>query len=140
MSLPLLQKYIRFIRYKVILPKFIFSVVGHSTSKKHYLMQKHTFLFLLIFLFPSSVHTQERGELVFDSLLHFYDPIEIQSVYDEFDLPNLLFPIDYSVEMYKVVYRTPAATGDSLTLASGLVTVPVSNSFLRIPFSWLLFP
>lgn len=40
---------------------------------------------------------------------------------------GVFFPIDYDVDFYRIVYRTPAAVGDSLTLASGLVAAPVSS-------------
>ena len=91
-------------------------------------MKKQLLSCLSALLFLSGLSAQQRGEIVSDTLLHFYDPIEIQTVYDGFELATLLFPIHFSVELYKVVYRTPAATGDSLTLASGLVAVPVSES------------
>ncbi len=69
---------------------------------------------------------QERGELISETFLEVFDRERIQEIYLEFGLPELFCPIDYEVELYKVVYRTAAATGDSTTLASGLLTVPVS--------------
>lgn len=90
-------------------------------------MQKRLFCSLVALCLLTGIYAQQRGELVFDSLLYTYDEAEIRAVYDGFDLPEFFFQINYDVEYYKVIYRTPAATGDSLTLASGLVAIPVSD-------------
>ena len=90
-------------------------------------MQKNIWLFLFLSFFFTFLRGQERGDLFQDTLLEFYDPMEIEIVYDGFSLSELFFPIQYSVELYRITYWTAAATGDSLTLASGLVSIPVSN-------------
>lgn len=80
----------------------------------------------LALLAVAPLAAQERGELVSDTFLEVFDRERIEEVYLEFGLPELFCPIGYEVELYKIVYRTAAATGDSTTLASGLLTVPVS--------------
>lgn len=92
-------------------------------------MKKVILLFLSLSSFCHfSVPAQERGELISDTLLRQYDRQEILAVYLDFNLPESFFPVLYDVEIHRLVYRTSAPTGDSLTVASGLITVPVGEA------------
>lgn len=87
------------------------------------------FFFLALFFFSTKTNGQNRGDLLSDSLVLSYDKTEIQAVYDSFDLPEVLFPIDFEqVEVHRIVYRTLTGRGDSLTVASGLVALPVNTT------------
>ncbi len=93
-------------------------------------MIKH-FLFSLLILISCAAHAQsggQRGDLVSFIQLDSLDQQEILALYTSISLPPFLAPINYDIELYKVVYRTPAARGDSLTSASGLAMFPVNDS------------
>ncbi|GAB4405429.1 MAG: hypothetical protein OHK0039_06420 [Bacteroidia bacterium] len=79
---------------------------------------------LLAVLLPLAVFAQQRGELVSVTPLPLLNTAAIQNYYAAYGIPTALIPIQYEVQPYRVVYRTPAGTGDSLTVASGLVLVP----------------
>jgi len=83
---------------------------------------------IVMMLAGTHLIAQVRGELISETLIEVFDRERIEEVYQEFGLPEVFCPIDYDVELYKIVYRTAAATGDSTTLASGLLTVPVSTT------------
>ncbi|MCI4671487.1 MAG: T9SS type A sorting domain-containing protein [Bacteroidia bacterium] len=92
-------------------------------------MKNYLLLFLLSFSFLSaSAQNGNRGQLLSFLRLDSLDQQEIQNLYSGFGLPPFLAPITYSLEVYKVSYLTPAAKGDSLTTASGLVIIPISDS------------
>jgi len=82
---------------------------------------------ICMFLGMHPLKAQQRGEWVSDSLLQTLDSAQIASVYQQIGLPVFLAPIKYELEIYRLVYRTPAVKGDSLTLASGLVVLPKGN-------------
>lgn len=49
---------------------------------------------------------------------------QVDSMLNANGVPGALFILSYEVDVYRVLYRTPAAYGDSLTTASGLVLLP----------------
>ncbi|MEL6650002.1 MAG: lipase family protein, partial [Bacteroidota bacterium] len=66
-----------------------------------------------------------RGALVSDTILRTYTTGDIQAEYDSLGLPSFVAPIQYEVEMHKIVYWTLNAQGTGLTFASGAVLVPL---------------
>ena len=96
---------------------------------KYFRLNLNLFLLFTISLsfVPISLLGQGRGSLVEDSLYFRLDFQEIDSLYGLLGLPPALAPIEYELDVYRLVYRTKAATGDSLTTASGLVFIPVDN-------------
>ncbi|WNJ18691.1 T9SS type A sorting domain-containing protein [Pontibacter sp. G13] len=89
-------------------------------------MSNRYLAFFLAWLLMPVFHTfgQSRGDLVSSQLIQSLSTAAVQSTLSANGFPPFIFPAEYPVDIYKVVYRTPAATGDSLTLASGLVLVP----------------
>lgn len=83
-------------------------------------------LFALLFQFGYAQNSN-RGQLLSFLRLDSLDQQEILSLYNSVGLPPFLAPIDYSVELYKLTYLTPAAKGDTLTTASGLLMIPISE-------------
>lgn len=67
---------------------------------------------------------QPRGELVSATLIRSFTKAQLADVYAANGIPTFFAPIEYAVDAYRLIYRTPAATGDSLTVASGLLAVP----------------
>ncbi|MEL6133981.1 MAG: alpha/beta fold hydrolase [Bacteroidota bacterium] len=65
-----------------------------------------------------------RGELVTYAKIDSLSEMDIRALYQSYNLPELIAPINYGLDVYELVYRTPAANGDSLTVASGLALVP----------------
>ncbi|MEL7065317.1 MAG: hypothetical protein AAFP00_16375, partial [Bacteroidota bacterium] len=64
-----------------------------------------------------------RGELITYTKVDSLDEAAIRALYQANGLPELIAPITYELEVYELIYHTPAATGDSLTVASGLAIV-----------------
>lgn len=81
-------------------------------------------LYLLPLLIATCLQAQERGDLVGAQNRGTFTYTQILNVYNANGIPEIFSPIEYDVKAYRLSYRTPAATGDSLTLASGLLLVP----------------
>ncbi len=77
----------------------------------------------------ATLQAQERGQLVSDSLYFHLDRQQIAAQYARFGLLPAFAPIEYEVDVYRLEYLTPAPTGDSLTMASGLVVRPDGPCF-----------
>jgi len=74
-----------------------------------------------------SLSAQQRGDVASVSLIRSFDQAELATLYDNNGIPRFVSPIEFAVDAYRVVYYTASATGDSLTLASGLMAVPQEN-------------
>lgn len=85
-------------------------------------------IWLAILVYPITAQSQTRGELVADSLALTLSREAILSIYDDFGVPEIFFPIRYDlVEVHKITYYTLNGRGDGLTLASGLLSFPVDT-------------
>ncbi|MFK7926026.1 MAG: T9SS type A sorting domain-containing protein [Bacteroidia bacterium] len=80
--------------------------------------------FSLILVGVGNVSAQVRGELVSDSLIESYTLTEIAAEYATLGLPQFAAPIEYEIDVYKIVYWTLNAQGNGLSFASGAVMVP----------------
>lgn len=91
-------------------------------------MKKYLLLPVLVLLFHSGFSQgSNRGQLLNFLRLDSLNQQEILALYNSVGLPPFLAPIEYSLEVYKVSYLTPAAKGDTLTTASGLVIIPMDE-------------
>ena len=82
----------------------------------------------LCFLWLSHIASQNRGDLLSDTLIMSLRKSEILDIYHQFGLPPFIIPIFYDFqEIHKLTYISSAPTGDSLTIASGLITIPVNQ-------------
>jgi predicted esterase len=68
--------------------------------------------------------SQERGDIASAALIRSYDEAQLAQVYADNGIPTFLAPINFEVDAWRIVYYTASATGDSLTLASGLLAIP----------------
>ncbi|MEM7369287.1 MAG: lipase family protein [Bacteroidota bacterium] len=84
-------------------------------------------LFICLAIDFSSILSQSRGDLISSQLIGTRTQSEIETIYAQFGIPVFLSPIQYDVDLYKLVYFTPDASGENLTIASGLVMVPVGE-------------
>lgn len=82
--------------------------------------------FSLILIGGGSLSAQVpvRGELVSDSLIETYTLAEIAAEYATLGLPQFAAPIEYEIDVYKIVYWTLNAQGNGLTTASGAIMIP----------------
>lgn len=83
--------------------------------------------FLLDGLGIGFLSSQQRGDLLSSEWIGNRNFNQIEAIYNQFNIPTFFSPIKYEIDLYKIVYRTPAATGDSLTIASGLLMVPIGT-------------
>lgn len=91
-------------------------------------MKHILFTFVLFFFGLRPAPAQSRGDLAADTLLFSLDKSAILDIYAEFGVTEFLFPIQYDrLELHRIAYYTPNGRGDSLTLASGLVTFPLDT-------------
>jgi pimeloyl-ACP methyl ester carboxylesterase len=92
-------------------------------------MNKSVLPLLFYLLLSGFTSAQYRGQLLSDSLIVQMDYTAIKAVYATFGLQELWVPIEFqNIELYKLVYQTLDGHGDSLTLASGLLTIPVNHA------------
>lgn len=61
-------------------------------------------------------------------LLKHFSINQVDSMLSANGIPGALFILKHEVDVYRIIYRTPAAHGDSLTSASGLILLPVNDT------------
>lgn len=88
---------------------------------------KQTFTGLFLLLAASTITAQQRGDIVsFDSIQAYTAVdfgIEVQTLTG---LPGSILGSEYDFTVYRVLYHTQDYHPDSLTIASGLVCIPVN--------------
>ena len=85
-------------------------------------MRKLATAFLLATLTFSNVVGQ--GTLVEDTIILSLDYDDITDLLAENGVPAGLLPIDFEVDVHRVIYDTPDVDGTTPTTASGLVFIP----------------
>lgn len=88
---------------------------------------KLTALLFAAMLFSNSAQSQTTPQYTAELVKHF-SINQIDSMLNANGVPGALFVLSYEVDVYRILYRTPAAAGDSLTTASGLVILPVDDT------------
>jgi len=68
-----------------------------------------------------------RGEIISTELLHHYTIAQTDSVLEAYDPDLLLYPNDYEIDIYKIIYKTIDADGNE-TQASGAAVIPSNNT------------
>lgn len=93
-----------------------------------------SFLFLSVSVFYSckydvAFHNDDsfRGEIVSTELLEHYTTSESTDYILGFDSALNMYPVNYEIEIYKVIYKTIDANGDETT-ASGTVVIPLNST------------
>ncbi|MEO0899908.1 MAG: T9SS type A sorting domain-containing protein [Bacteroidota bacterium] len=84
-----------------------------------------TFLVSSLFVF---CQMPARGDIVSFEVADSLSVSDIRALYTANGLPEFFAPINYPVNLYILVYATPAPTGDSMTIASGLVALPQNDT------------
>jgi pimeloyl-ACP methyl ester carboxylesterase len=92
---------------------------------KHF-FTKLTVVLFAVTLFSSQAKSQNPAYTT--QLLKHFSIAQIDSMLNANGVPGALFILNYEVDVYRIIYRTPAAAGDSLTSASGLVILPVADT------------
>ncbi len=75
---------------------------------------------------------QLQGQLFYQELIRTFTIPEIEQLRDDMELPEGLLPINYEVDVYKILYNTPYKHLDSLVQASGAIFVP-KNTECPVP-------
>lgn len=88
---------------------------------------------LLIALVGVSLNVNAQGTIVEDTIVLTLDYEEIDSIIVLNGLPSGLLPVNYMVDVHRVVYQTPDADGQTPTTASGLVMVPNVDTSCAVP-------
>lgn len=73
-----------------------------------------------------------RGEIISSELLHEYDTVQSEDYITSYDPALSSYPVDYKIEIYKVIYKTIDAAGNE-TQASGTVIIPVDTGLQAFP-------
>ena len=74
-----------------------------------------------------------QGTIVEDTIVLQLNAAQIDSIIVLNGLPSGLLPIDYEVDVHRVVYETPDVDGVTTTTASGLVMIPDVDSTCALP-------
>jgi hypothetical protein len=74
-----------------------------------------------------------QGTIVEDTVVLRLNTQEIDSIIVLNGIPSGLLPLDYEVEVHRVVYETPDVDGVTTTTASGLVMIPDVDSTCALP-------
>ena len=89
-----------------------------------------TLLVAITFAFGTSY---AQGTIVEDTIMLVLNESEIDSIMVLNGVPTGILPIDYHVEVHRVVYETPDVDGVTMTTASGLVMIPLVDSICAMP-------
>jgi len=96
-------------------------------------MKRDLWLLLVLVAFSFQITAQERGDLISAQLIESWDLERINDLYDGFGLPEFISPIGFDVDVYKIVFATPDARGEAMTVASGLVQIPTNGNACNFP-------
>ncbi len=91
---------------------------------------KHTFTYLIVLLLAC----QTKAQLFQHELIGTYSIAELVQLRDDLGVPEAFVPINFEVDVYKVLYNTPYRELDSLVQASGAIFVP-RNTTCPLPIA-----
>ena len=89
-------------------------------------MKKNLSILSLAVLGSFSAFSQ--GTLVEDTIILQLDVNDITDLYTQNGIPTGIIPIDYEVDVHRVIYNTPDVDGVTPTTASGLVFIPKDDT------------
>ncbi len=85
-------------------------------------MKKH----LLALFFFISICTFSTAQVIQEyELMQSYTIEDLENLRDEWGVPEAALSVDYPINLYKVIYSTPDAKGENMTIASGAIAFPV---------------
>ncbi len=87
-----------------------------------------TILSALCLAFLVSVSAFSQGTLVEDTIILQLTFDDINDIYVENGIPLGILPVDYEVDVHRVIYNTPDVDGVTPTTASGLVFIPRNDT------------
>ncbi|MCF8460994.1 MAG: T9SS type A sorting domain-containing protein [Flavobacteriales bacterium] len=90
------------------------------------------FLSILSLALFSSVLAFSQGTLVEDTVILQLSFDDINDLYAQNGIPTGIIPVDYEVDVHRVIYTTPDVDGITPTTASGLVFIPKDDT-CRMP-------
>jgi len=62
--------------------------------------------------------------LLQDTIIDYLSEDVLMTIYTEYGIPEFFSPIEYSLELYRIVYRTIGVQRDSV-IASGAMFIPI---------------
>lgn len=89
--------------------------------------------FITLFFCGSSLLSFCQGTIVEDTVILHLNTDQIDSIVVLNGLPSGLLPLDYEVNVHRVVYQTPNVDGITPTTASGLVMIPDVDTACAMP-------
>jgi len=89
-------------------------------------MEKFATVLLVAILIFSNAFGQ--GTLVEDTIILRLDYDDINELLGENGVPSGLLPINFEVDVHRVVYNTPDVDGTTPTTASGLIFIPIGDT------------
>lgn len=89
-------------------------------------MKKILSLVCFIVSFVTTAFSQ--GTLVEDTIILRLDFNDINDLYVQNGIPTGIIPVDYEVDVHRVIYTTPDVDGVTPTTASGLVFIPKDDT------------
>ena len=69
-----------------------------------------------------------QGTLVEDTIILHLDYNDIDELLDQNGLPSGILPVNFEVDVHRVVYNTPDVDGTTPTTASGLICIPTGDT------------
>ena len=88
---------------------------------------------LLTFISAFHFGSTAQGIIVEDTVVLSLSLEQIDSIIVLNGLPSGLLPLDYEVDVHRVVYETPDVDGSTTTTASGLVMIPKTDTTCALP-------
>ncbi len=83
---------------------------------------KMKYIYSLILVFSFAFHS--HAQMFEHELIQTFTISDIEQVMEDLGLPQGLIPVNYEVDVYKVLYNTPYRHPDSLVQASGAIFIP----------------
>lgn len=88
---------------------------------------RYLFSFCLVVFSAFNLNAQQRGDILSYTLVETLDADSFSVFVEQYTgYPGSVLGITYDFEVYKVQYYTPDYIPDSLTIATGLVTIPIN--------------
>ena len=94
----------------------------------HYIRLMKTILSLIVLLISTSVCTLAQGTLVEDTIILHLNYDDIDDLLVQNGIPSGLLPVNFEVDVHRVIYTTPDVDGVTPTTASGLIFIPTGDT------------
>ena len=124
--LPRKRTSIGYVSYGTLLSKEFKTTLNRVVFFVTFVSMRYLYLLLFFHLTTISI-AQSRGDIISDSLIKILSKNEIALIYQDFGLSPLLSPINYDIEVHRIIYLSPEPNEQFLTTASGLLYIPIGT-------------